>query len=157
MLRHCRSIAVGAHVNSNKFEASGKDLRLLYAEGEVLGLADLKLALHVDKGKMIWFSPANNVVYKDVHICIIVDDNAVQLHHIFPGSVNILNEGDECGQAINGPKWHNIVSSFCCIWTGKGEFLLRLLFDPHLVQLMWLSGRPTLRIAEVGGSIPAKH
>jgi hypothetical protein len=44
-----------------------------------------------------------------------------------------VNEGNECGGAVNGPKRHNVVIPFGRIRTSKGEFLLKLLLHPNLV------------------------
>ncbi len=37
------------------------------------------------------------------------------------------------------------------------ELTLEVILEHVLKQLMWLSGRPMLLVAEVRGSIPAKH
>ena len=44
-----------------------------------------------------------------------------------------MDEGDEGGWAVDRPEWHDIVSPLRSVWSGKGQFLLRVLSDANLM------------------------
>ena len=53
-----------------------------------------------------------------------------------------MDESDEGGRTVDRPKWHNIVSPFRSVWTGKGQFILRALGDANLMIALWSIPHP---------------
>jgi hypothetical protein len=73
MLRHCMLVAFGAYVNPNKVKSIRKNMQFLQAEWQILRLADLQLTLHVDEGNVQRLGPAEDVVYDDIGVCVLVN------------------------------------------------------------------------------------
>ncbi len=124
MLGHSRTVAILADVNANKFDSFWEDEGFLQAERKVLQLGNAKLAFHVEKGHDHRFGVAENIVDNDGCVCVIIDDDAIFTRQIFPCAINVVDEGNECGWAINRPKRHDVVCPFCGIRASEHKFVL---------------------------------
>ena len=69
-----------------------------------MGLADAKLTLHINKSYDESLGPADDVVNNDGRVQVVVDDQADLTSKILPCPVQIVDEGDEGGWAVDWPK-----------------------------------------------------
>ncbi len=69
-----------------------------------MGLADAELTLHINESHDESLGPADDVVDNDGRVQVVVDDHAEGTSKILPCPVQIVDEGDEGGWAVDWPK-----------------------------------------------------
>jgi hypothetical protein len=116
------SIAIAANVCPDKFETLGEDMSLLQAEGQILGLADTKLTLHVKQGKLDCRSPAEYVVDDDPRISVVVDRDADLASQLYPSTAHVVNEHDKGVWAVDWAERHDIVTPFGSMGPANASF-----------------------------------
>jgi hypothetical protein len=124
MLGHSRTVAILADVNANEFDSFREDEGFLQAERMILRLGNAQLTFHVEKGDGHRLGVAKNIVDNDGRIGVVIDDNAMRTCQFLPCTVDVVDEGNECGWAIKRPKRHDVVCPFRGIRSSEREFLL---------------------------------
>ncbi len=105
-------------------------------------MGDFKLTLHVHQGQCQRLGIAKNIVHNDVGICILVNDDAMLVHQILPHTVEVVDEGNEHGWAVNWAEQHYVVRPFCGIRSSKRELVLGAWRDANLVVSQWCIPQP---------------
>ncbi len=124
MLGHSRSVAILADINANEFDSVWEDEGFLQAQRKVLRLCNAELAFHVEKGHDHSFGVAENIVDNDGCDGVVIDDDAIYPCQFLPCTINVVNEGNECGWAVDRSERHDVVCPFCGIRASKRKFVL---------------------------------
>jgi hypothetical protein len=69
----------------------------------------MQLALHVNKDSLVLLGPADNIINNDVCVSVFINNNIMQSRETLPRTINVVDERNECGWAINRPKRHHVI------------------------------------------------
>ena len=105
-------------------------------------MADAELTLHIYESHDESLGPAHDDVNNDGRVQVVVDDQTKGTSKILPCPVQVMDEGNEGGWAVNRPEWHNIVSPLRSVWAGEGHLFLRTLSNANLMIALWSVPHP---------------
>jgi hypothetical protein len=79
-----------------------------------------QLTLHVDKGNLQRLCPAEDVVYNDIGVCILVNQGTIRLSKLLSGAIGIMNKCNVRCRPIHRAKRHDFIGLLGGIGSGKG-------------------------------------
>jgi hypothetical protein len=64
--------------------------------------------------------PDEDVIYNDIGVCILVNQDTIRLSKLLPGAINVMNKGNEHYRPIHRAKRHDVLGPLGGVGSGKG-------------------------------------